>query len=147
MPSSEKDIARVYLTETDEEVYPVAASTVIAAGAMVVAGNNGYAKNPEDFYTITDAFLGFCLKRVDNSSGLDGEETVRVKRKGRIKLEVEGGVSVASNKKRRVYAIPDGIFTVNPGIYDGIFFGYVSRFVSEKYCIVSFDADLAALGM
>lgn len=61
----------------EEIVVPVAASAKIYAGGIVAANATGYAVPGSTATTLT--YLGRAEEQVDNSSGADGAETVRVK--------------------------------------------------------------------
>lgn len=68
--------------------YKVAASTKIYAGSLVCINTSGYAVPGAD--TANFKFVGIAQEQVDNSSGANGDKTVRVKRKGIFRLSASG---------------------------------------------------------
>ncbi len=63
-----------------EIAVPVAASTKIYAGSLVMVDANGYAVPGAD--TANCKFIGVALQQVDNSSGGNGDKQVVVRRQG-----------------------------------------------------------------
>lgn len=62
----------------EEISVPVAASTKIYGGALVVANASGYAAGGSTAATLT--YLGRAEEKVDNSAGANGAKSVRVAR-------------------------------------------------------------------
>jgi len=125
----------------DQEEYPVIASDIIYEGAAVGENASGYARPLQ----ADDPFLGFALGKADNSTGSAGDETVKVRTKGRVKLAVSGA-AITDNDRPAVYAVDDNTFSLAAsatatGTHTLI--GYVSRWVSTGVVIVEFDAALA----
>lgn len=75
--------------------YPVAGSTKIYAGALVVANASGYAANASAAGSLTA--LGRADEQIDNSAGADGALNILVRRKKAFKFANKAGdlVSVA----------------------------------------------------
>lgn len=110
---------------------PVKGSTKIYEGSPV-GDSSGYARN----LASGDQFRGFALEQADNSSGSDGDITVRVRKRGLISLAV---TSVAvTDVGRPVYASDNDTFAL-AGV--GSYIGTVAAYVSSGVAIVAFDAD------
>lgn len=71
---------------------PVAASTKIFAGAIVVLNSSGYATKGAVAATLT--FLGRAEETVDNSSGSNGDKTITVRRKAAFKWKNYGSDAI-----------------------------------------------------
>ena len=75
------DITRTYeLGDTSE--YPMLGGEIIYEGAAVGINSSGYAHALQT----GDKFAGFAEERVDNTSGTDGQKTIRTKFKGTVVL-------------------------------------------------------------
>jgi hypothetical protein len=118
--------------------YPVIAADVIFEGAAVGENGAGYARP----LVAGDPFLGFAETIVDNSAGVAGQRTVRVKRRGQVQIPVVGAAAITANDGPLVYASDDDTFTLTAGANSPI--GRVSRWVESGVCVVDFDASLAA---
>jgi hypothetical protein len=68
--------------------YKVAASTKIYSGGLVCLNTGGYAVPGAD--TANFRFLGVARELADNSSGANGDITVRVRRKGVFRFAASG---------------------------------------------------------
>ena len=110
---------------------PVIASDIIYEGSAVGDNASGYSRP----LVAGDPFQGFCIKKVDNSSGSAGDKNVIVRRFGLVQLAVTGASSVADNG-RNVYASDDAVFTLTKGTNTKI--GQVARWVTGTTCVVSF---------
>lgn len=117
------------------EDYPVVASDIIYEGAAVGENGSGYARPLQ----AGDAFLGFAYRQVDNSTGSAGDVNVKVRTRGRVKLNV-ASLAVTDNDRPPVYASDDDTFTKVSTSNSLV--GYVSRFISSGVGIVEFDAAL-----
>jgi len=133
MTTLAKDTPRAYELGDIEE-YPVVASDVIYEGAAVGEDDNGYAQP----LVAGQPFLGFADRKADNSSGSAGDETVRVKTRGKVRLTVAGATAITANDRPAVYASDDGTFTLTST--DNSLIGYVSRWLASTDCVVEFDA-------
>ncbi len=114
----------------------VVASDIIYEGAAVGENGSGYARP----LVAGDPFLGFNIRKVDNSAGAAGDKNARVKARGRIVLDVVGAASVA-DVNTAVYASDDATFTLTVGSNTAI--GKIARWVSGTKCDVEFEADYA----
>lgn len=114
--------------------FPVIASDIIYEGAAVgLVDASGHARP----LTTADKFAGFAEAKADNSAGAAAAINVRVIESGKIQLSVSG--AVITDVGNPVYAADDDAFSFNPA--DGVFVGYMHRFVSSGVAIVSFDAN------
>ncbi len=85
---------------------PVVASDIIYEGAAVGIDSNGYARP----LVAGDKFAGFSTEHVDNSSGNNGDKTVRVRRRGAVELPI-AALAITDNGAA-VYASDDDTFTL-----------------------------------
>jgi hypothetical protein len=136
MATLAKDATRSYQL-ADHEEYPVIASDIIYEGAAVGENASGYARP----LVAGDPFLGFAIRKVDNSSGGAGAASIIVRTHGRVQLPISG-LAVTANDRPAVYASDDDTFTLTKGSNSLI--GYVSRWVSTGVGVVEFSSSLAA---
>lgn len=114
--------------------YPVIAADIIYEGAAVGLVNaSGHARP----LTSADTFVGFAEDKADNSTGAAAAINVRTYRRGAVKLAITG--AVITDVGQPVYATDDNAFTFSPA--SGVFVGFMIRYVSSGYGIVSFDID------
>ncbi|MCE5243699.1 MAG: hypothetical protein ABFD98_00945 [Syntrophobacteraceae bacterium] len=71
-----------------ETEYKVAAATKIFAGSLVCLNAGGYAVPAADAANFK--FVGVAREQADNSSGANGDLTVRVRRKGVFRFAASG---------------------------------------------------------
>jgi hypothetical protein len=111
---------------------PVIAADIIFEGAAVSDDTNGHAKP----LGAGEHFLGFAVKKADNSAGAAAAINVKVRTAGLIQLAV---ASVAiTDVGAEVFASDDNTFVLTQSTNTRI--GVVHRFVSSGICIVKFDA-------
>ena len=120
----------------DTESYPVIAGDTIFEGAAVGENASGDSRPLQ----AGDVFQGFAVETVNNESGAAGDQSVDVKTKGRVELDVVGVSAKTVNDRPAVYASDDDTFTLTPTSNSLI--GYVSRHISGSTCVVEFDAGL-----
>jgi len=85
---------------------PVAASTRIYAGALVVANASGFAAPGSVATTLT--YLGRAEESVDNSAGANGDKTIAVRRKKAFKWKNHGADAlVQADLGKTVYIVDD----------------------------------------
>ena len=128
------DKPRVFENHGDTPVYndlPVVASDILYAGSAIGI-SSGYARP----CTTSDEFVGFCIEKVDNSSGSNGDKRVKVLGKGYVKLTVTG-VSAVTHVNDTVYLTDDDTFTLTAS--GGLAIGKVYRWVSGTTAIVYFE--------
>lgn len=78
-------------TDTKITKYPVIASDIIYAGALVNLTSAGYARPAEDDQ-VNDIFVGVAAKKADNSSGANGAIDVEVLVEGKILVAMASAV-------------------------------------------------------
>ena len=107
---------------------PVAASTTLYEGAIVCADTSGYGAVGAD--TASFAALGICTKKVDNSSGSNGDKTAIVER-GQLEKIATSVLVQADVGKNAVIAddqtVTDGAAATNDvelGVIERIESGY-----------------------
>ena len=110
---------------------PIKGGSVIYEGAAVGGNSSGYAKS----IVSGDKFVGFADEHIDNSSGSDGEKTIRLRKKGSILLEISGITLADINKS--VYATDDNTFTLSDS--SSVYIGQISRIDSSGLALVEFD--------
>lgn len=116
----------------DRNAFPVIASDIIYEGAAVgVVDATGHARP----LVGGDRFVGFAVRKADNSLGSAAAINVTVLEKGKARLPVTG--AVITDFGQPVYAQDDDTFSFNP--VAGSFVGFVHRFESAGIVIVEFD--------
>lgn len=133
MTTLAKDKLRAYELGDIAE-HPAVASDVIYEGAAVGIDTSGNARP----LASGDEFAGFCIAKIDNSTGAAGDKRVRVKAYGLIELDVTG--ADATKVGEPVYATDDDTFTLTK-VTGAVRIGYVHRHVSGTKVIVSFKAS------
>lgn len=118
--------------------YGVIANDIIYEGAAVGENGSGYARPLQ----AGDKFLGFAEQNVDNSTGAAGDQRMRVKDIGKVKLDV-GSVAITDIGKP-VFASDDNTFTLTQG--SNSYIGRVCRVESSGVAIVAFDATRGGFG-
>lgn len=102
---------------------PMIADDIIFEGAAVGEdASTGFARPLVN----GDVFLGFAVAKSDNTGGLAGDRTVRVRTKGKVQLDVLTVATVA-DLNDGVNATDDDVFTLGAGSAIGV----VSRYVGS----------------
>jgi hypothetical protein len=113
--------------------YPMIAADILFEGAATgLVDASGHARP----LTSADRFVGFCMRKEDNSLGIAAQRNARIRSRGRIVLPVTG--AVITDIGQPVYALDDNDFTFSP--VGSVFVGKVARFVSAGIVDVEFDA-------
>lgn len=121
------------IEQGNRNAFPAVASDIIYEGAAVgLVDASGHARP----LTTADRFAGFAEAKCDNSAGAAAALNVRVVESGKVQLPVTDVLITDVNLP--VYASDDDTFSLNPA--DGVFIGFVHRFVSSGVAIVRFDA-------
>jgi hypothetical protein len=114
---------------------PVIATDIIWEGAAVGENGSGYVRP----LVANDPFVGFAVRKADNSAGAAGDKNVRLRSQGVVKLTVAGVTSIANGQDGvDVYASDDDTFTLTAGSNSKI--GRLYRFVSSGVAFVYFQA-------
>jgi len=127
-------------TPRDQEVgdrneFPVIASDIVYEGAAAgIVHASGHLRP----ITSADQFVGFVEEKADNSSGAAAAINARVIKAGKVELSVTG--AVITDVGQPVYAQDDNAFSFIPT--DGVFIGYMRRYVSAGVAIVEFNAGV-----
>lgn len=119
-----RDRATAYREGVELE-FPVAASTKIFAGSMVCINANGYAVPAAD--TSGYRFVGVAMEQRDNSAGLDGGHSVRVRRAGAFEFDAASITQAMVGQP--MYAVDDHTFDDAAGT-NSIKVGLLVKFVS-----------------
>lgn len=117
----------------DREAFPVIASDIIYEGAAVGDNGSGYARPLE----AGDPFLGFAIRKADNSSGSAGDINVEVHRAGAIVLAISS--LAITDRGKDVYASDDNTFTLTQGSNTRI--GVVERWIETGKGVVRFTSQ------
>jgi len=97
----------------DSAHYPVAANTIIYAGALVALNTStGYAVPAADAPNLI--ILGVADARADNSSGSAGNISVVVRFRRAFKFNYTGAIN-NTHIGRAVYAVDDNTVSLSPG--------------------------------
>lgn len=124
----------------DEVGLPIIASDIIWEGSAVgKVDASGHMRPLQQ----GDKFVGFELKKVDNSDGSAADLDTKMRFRGFIKLSVTG--AVITDVGQPVYASDDDTFTFKPcdaSNNRNPFIGKVHRFVSAGVVIVEFGEHL-----
>jgi hypothetical protein len=114
---------------------PVIAADIVYEGAAVGENGSGYMRP----LVAADPFVGFAVRKVDNSAGAAGDKDVRLRCKGVVKLTIAGVTSIANGQDGvDVYAADDDTFTLTAGSNTKI--GRLHRFVSSGIAFVYYEA-------
>jgi hypothetical protein len=120
-----RDRATAY-REGIELEYPVAAATKIYAGSLVCVNSDGYAVPAAD--TSGYRFVGAAMEQMDNSSGANGDQVVRVRRSGVFEFDA---VSITQAMVGdAMYAVDDHTFDDASGPTNDVKVGVLAKFVS-----------------
>ena len=135
MATLSANTSRAYAVDVDglETDHGVIASDIIYEGAAV--GNSSGRARP---LVAADSFLGFALRKADNSSGSAGDVSVRVAQQGVVELAITG-VTGVGDLHSSVYASDDDTFTLTSTGNTSI--GKVIRYISGTTCDVFFQAN------
>ncbi len=114
-------------------------TVLVAAGEHIYDGNlvginDGYARA----YQAGDTIAGFAQDEIDNTTGADGDASIKVRGRGKIVLEIDGVAQ--SNIGAEVYITSDATFAISSGSY---YFGKILRIESTNRVVVAFDAIYA----
>jgi hypothetical protein len=117
----------------EHNALPMVAADIIYEGAAVGDNGSGLARP----LVAADPFMGFAMRKADNSAGAASALAVEVKQRGEIQLTV-ATVASAADVGEAVYAIDDDSFTLSAGGNTAI--GKVVRWVASTTCVVYFEA-------
>ena len=118
------DTPRSYSNQGIENALPVQASSTIYAGSACSIDTGGEVG---PLAAGEAGFVGFALKKADNSSGNAGDINARVLTKGEIELVITG-LDDNDDINDVVYATDDNTFTLTAS--GGVAIGRVSQIVS-----------------
>jgi len=103
--------------------YPVAASTTVYSGSLVCINTSGYAIPAAN--TAGYKLVGIAQEQADNSSGSNGDISVKVKRVGAWSL-TSSGLAI-TDEGAAVYVSDDQTVSTTPGhVFAGVILDYVS---------------------
>ncbi len=126
---------RAYDSGGNRNAIAMIASDIIYEGAAVgIVDATGHARPLNS----ADRFVGFAVKKVDNSAGSAADKRVEVYGSGRIQLAVTG--AVITDVGQPVYATDDNVFAFSP--VSAVFIGFIQRWVSSAVAIVEFGSHL-----
>lgn len=120
-----RDRATAYRDGIEVE-YPVAAATKIYAGSLVCVDGNGFAVPAAD--SSGYRFVGAAMEQVDNGSGANGDQVVRLRRTG--VFEFDAASITPAMVGDAVYAVDDHTFDDASGPANDIKVGVLVKYVS-----------------
>lgn len=100
--------------------YPVAANTAIYKDTLVGINADGLLV-PMAHGTANLKFAGVALEQGNNTGGLAGAKSVRVRRDGEFEFVFEGGGAAAGDTRKVVYALDDQTVQADAGGLDNVY--------------------------
>lgn len=111
-----------------QQSYPVAAATIIYAGAMVVINANGYAEPATDAANKSDV-VGIAPAKVDNSGGANGDVKVLVEYGTAFLITVGASITQADVGRTAVVSDDQTAIDAGAGAQD-VYIGPVREYVA-----------------
>jgi hypothetical protein len=125
MAALTKDRATSY-REGVEIDFPVAATTKIYAGSLVCVNASGYAVPAAD--TAGLKFIGVALQQLDNSSGANGDKSLRIRRTGVFEFDAASITQAMVGDP--MYAVDDHTFDDAAGPTNDVKVGVLVKYAS-----------------
>jgi hypothetical protein len=125
MAALTKDRATSY-REGVEIDFPVAATTKIYAGSLVCVNASGYAVPAAD--TAGLKFIGVALQQLDNSTGADGDKSLRIRRLGVFEFDAASITQAMVGDP--MYAVDDHTFDDAAGPTNDVKVGVLVKYAS-----------------
>lgn len=130
MTQLSSDLSRDFENEGFDS-QPVKGGAIIYEGSAVGLDGNGYSRPLE----AGDPFAGFCLRKIDNSAGSDGDQYVELIDHGKAYLSAS--TLTQADVGSSLYASDGNEFTKTETANSLI--GTIKRIVSATECVVKFD--------
>ncbi len=125
MAALTKDRATSY-REGVEIDFPVAATTKIYAGSLVCVNASGYAVPAAD--TAGLKFIGVALQQMDNSTGANGDKSLRIRRTGVFEFDAASITQAMVGDS--MYAVDDHTFDDAAGPTNDVKVGVLVKYAS-----------------
>ncbi len=125
MAALTKDRATSY-REGVEIDFPVAATTKIYAGSLVCVNASGYAVPAAD--TAGLKFIGVALQQMDNSTGANGDKSLRIRRTGVFEFDAASITQAMVGDP--MYAVDDHTFDDAAGPTNDVKVGVLLKYAS-----------------
>ncbi len=125
MAALTKDRATSY-REGVEIDFPVAATTKIYAGSLVCVNASGYAVPAAD--TAGLKFIGVALQQMDNSTGANGDKSLRIRRTGVFEFDAASITQAMVGDS--MYAVDDHTFDDAAGPTNDVKVGVLLKYAS-----------------
>jgi hypothetical protein len=123
-------------TEGVELGFPVINADIIYAGSLVCVNAAGYALPGSD--TSGLIFQGVAVERVDNSTGNAGDKTVRLRRRGLIKMKLATAITQA-NVGDNVFLVDDESVDIAAQTTNDIFCGIIAGYIDSTHAWVDIE--------
>jgi hypothetical protein len=123
-------------TEGVELGFPVINADIIYAGSLVAVNADGYALPGSD--TAGLIFQGIAIERVDNSLGNAGDKTVRLRRRGLIKMTLATAITQA-NVGDNVFLVDDESVDIAANTTHDIFCGIIAQYIDATHAMVDIE--------
>jgi hypothetical protein len=113
----------IFYREGIELEFSVAANTRIFAGSLVCVNSDGYVVPAADSSNLI--FAGVAFEQVDNSTGANGDKTIRVRRSGVFEFNA---LSIAQTMVgTAMYAADDQTFDDASGLSNDVRVGILTK--------------------
>jgi hypothetical protein len=122
--------------EGKELAFPVAASEKIFGGALTCVNANGYALEGSD--TAGLIFQGVATARADNSSGLNGDIDIVLRRRGLVKVVMDTAITQA-NVGDEVFLVDDQTVDLVANVTNNIFCGVIAEYLDTTHAMIDIE--------
>jgi len=119
-----------------EANHPVDDGDTMYAGALSAFNADGYLVPGSD--TAGLVFAGVSLDYGDNSDGVDGDVSVRVRRKGVYKMTISGTITQA-NVGNKVFLVDDQTVGLAATTTNDIFCGVIVEYIDSTHAYVDIE--------
>jgi hypothetical protein len=131
--TADKQIER---KEGNELAFPVYTAVTIFGGALACVNAAGYALEGSD--TSGLIFEGIALEKVDNSAGASGAKTIRLQRRGLIKVVLGTAISQA-NVGDNVFLVDDQTVDLSGNCTNDIFCGIIAEYIDSAHAYIDIE--------
>ncbi|MEW5722883.1 MAG: hypothetical protein AB1896_07230 [Thermodesulfobacteriota bacterium] len=115
---------------------PVGAGEVLYNGALVCVGTDGYAVPGDDAANLQ--FEGVARSAADNAAGLDGAESVMVRRRGLFKMTFTSAIA-QSDVGGHVYIVDDETVGLAADVTHAVYCGVIAEYIDSTHAWVDIE--------